>query len=133
MNVPFTLEPLIPIQTIYNLTPPLSPVPEDPFATTEGSAAIAPELDLFAMRPSDPGSVTPTASAEAPTIVAPTPPPTVTDTTTTATATTTADSTAAAATTTTTESAAAPTLDIFGGKVLSFSLLLLTVRWFPAL
>ncbi|XP_019124739.1 clathrin coat assembly protein AP180 isoform X2 [Larimichthys crocea] len=83
----------------------------DPFATTEGSADIAPELDLFAMRPSDSGStaITPPTSSEAPTIVAPiaapaAPTPSSTTTTTT---TTTTD-------TTTTESAAAPTLDIFG-------------------
>lgn len=79
---------------------------------------MAPELDLFAMRPSDAGSATP--SAEAPAIAAP--PPPSTNTTTTAAAA--ADSTAAA----TTESAAAPTLDIFGGKVLWLSLVLLTVR-----
>ncbi|XP_076592334.1 clathrin coat assembly protein AP180 isoform X3 [Chaetodon auriga] len=83
----------------------------DPFATTEGSADIAPELDLFAMRPTDtePTAITPPTSSEAPTIVAPiaapaAPTPSSTTTTTT---TTTTD-------TTTTESAAAPTLDIFG-------------------
>ncbi|XP_042346695.1 clathrin coat assembly protein AP180 [Plectropomus leopardus] len=84
----------------------------DPFATTEGSGDIAPELDLFAMMPTDTGAttVTPPTSSEAPTIVAPiaapaAPTPSSTTTTTT---TTTTD------TTTTTESAAAPTLDIFG-------------------
>ncbi|XP_030012962.1 clathrin coat assembly protein AP180 isoform X4 [Sphaeramia orbicularis] len=90
----------------------------DPFATTEGSADIAPELDLFAMRPTATGAATATAAAattppatssEAPTIAAPiaapaAPSPSSTTTTTT---TTTTD-------TTTTESAAAPTLDIFG-------------------
>ncbi|XP_047455449.1 clathrin coat assembly protein AP180 isoform X3 [Mugil cephalus] len=85
----------------------------DPFATTEGSADIAPGLDLFAMRPTDTGAaataVTPPTSSEAPTIIAPiaapaAPTPSSTTTTTT---TTTTD-------TTTTESAAAPTLDIFG-------------------
>ncbi|XP_040900603.1 clathrin coat assembly protein AP180 [Toxotes jaculatrix] len=84
----------------------------DPFATTEGSADIAPELDLFAMRPADTGAaaaITPPTSSEAPTIIAPiaapaAPTPSSTTTTTT---TTTTD-------TTTTESAAAPTLDIFG-------------------
>ncbi|XP_029928283.1 clathrin coat assembly protein AP180 isoform X2 [Myripristis murdjan] len=83
----------------------------DPFATTEGSADIAPELDLFAMRPADTGAatVTPPTSSEAPTIAAPiaalaVPTPSSTTTTTT---TTTTD-------TTTTESAAAPALDIFG-------------------
>lgn len=84
---------------------------EDPFATTEGSGDIAPELDLFAMMPTDTGAtaITPPTSSEAPTIVAPiaapaAPTPSSTTTTTT---TTTTD-------TTTTESAAAPTLDIFG-------------------
>ncbi|XP_036931039.1 clathrin coat assembly protein AP180 isoform X9 [Acanthopagrus latus] len=83
----------------------------DPFATTEGSGDIAPELDLFAMRPTDtaPTAIIPPTSSEAPTIVAPiaapaAPTPSSTTTTTT---TTTTD-------TTTTESAAAPTLDIFG-------------------
>ncbi|MEQ2187812.1 hypothetical protein GOODEAATRI_008462, partial [Goodea atripinnis] len=84
----------------------------DPFATTEGSAGIAPELDLFAMRPADTEAATainPPTSSEAPTIIAPiaapaAPAPSSTTTTTT---TTTTD-------TTTTESAAAPTLDIFG-------------------
>ncbi|PWA32405.1 hypothetical protein CCH79_00012029, partial [Gambusia affinis] len=84
----------------------------DPFATTEGSSRIAPELDLFAMRPSDSEAataITPPTSSEAPTVIAPiaapaAPAPSSTTTTTT---TTTSD-------TTTTESAAAPTLDIFG-------------------
>ncbi|XP_056236987.1 clathrin coat assembly protein AP180 isoform X1 [Seriola aureovittata] len=84
----------------------------DPFATTEGSADIAPELDLFAMRPSDTGAaaaITPPTSSEAPTIVAPIAAPAVPtpSSTTTTTTTTTTD-------TTTTESAAVPTLDIFG-------------------
>nr|XP_046254317.1 clathrin coat assembly protein AP180 isoform X3 [Scatophagus argus] len=82
----------------------------DPFATTEGSADIAPELDLFAMRPADTGStaITPPTSSEAPTIVAPIAAPAApTPSSTTNTTTTTSD-------TTTTESAAAPTLDIFG-------------------
>ncbi|XP_062278588.1 clathrin coat assembly protein AP180 isoform X2 [Scomber scombrus] len=80
----------------------------DPFATTEGSADIAPELDLFAMRPADtePAVVIPSTSSEAPTIAAPIAAPTPSSTTTTTTTTTTD--------TTTTESAAAPTLDIFG-------------------
>ncbi|GLD48744.1 clathrin coat assembly protein AP180 isoform X1 [Lates japonicus] len=82
----------------------------DPFATTEGSADIAPELDLFAMRPSDTGAtaataITPPTSSEAPTIVAPIAAPAAP--TPSSTTTTTTD-------TTTTESAAAPTLDIFG-------------------
>nr|XP_019946552.1 PREDICTED: clathrin coat assembly protein AP180 isoform X8 [Paralichthys olivaceus] len=86
----------------------------DPFATTEGSADIAPELDLFAMRPTDTGAtadiaaaVTPPTSSAAPTIVAPIAAPAApTPSSTTTTTTTTTD--------TTTESAAAPTLDIFG-------------------
>ncbi|XP_047212947.1 clathrin coat assembly protein AP180 isoform X4 [Girardinichthys multiradiatus] len=84
----------------------------DPFATTEGSAGIAPELDLFAMRPADTEAATainPPTSSEALTIIAPiaapaAPAPSSTTTTTTTTTTN----------TTTTESAAAPTLDIFG-------------------
>ncbi|KAM8868934.1 clathrin coat assembly protein AP180-like isoform 5-T5 [Spinachia spinachia] len=92
----------------------------DPFATTEGSGAIAQELDLFAMMPTDTeaSAVTPPTSSEAPTIVAPIAAPaalaapaapTLSSTTTT---TTTTDTTTT--TTTTTESPAAPTLDIFG-------------------
>ncbi|XP_028326073.1 clathrin coat assembly protein AP180 isoform X3 [Gouania willdenowi] len=89
----------------------------DPFATTEGSADIAPELDLFAMKPTDSGAaaaaaaaaaatdVPPPTSSEALTIIAPIAAPTPSSTTTTT------DSTTTAATT---ESAAAPTLDIFG-------------------
>ncbi|XP_013875928.1 clathrin coat assembly protein AP180 isoform X8 [Austrofundulus limnaeus] len=83
----------------------------DPFATTEGSADIAPELDLFAMRPAKTEAnttITPSTSSEAPTTIAsiaapaaPAPPSTTTTTTTTTDA-------------TTIESAAAPTLDIFG-------------------
>ncbi|XP_016893536.1 LOW QUALITY PROTEIN: clathrin coat assembly protein AP180 [Cynoglossus semilaevis] len=77
----------------------------DPFATTEGSAEIAPELDLFAMRPADTSApdttaattITPPTSSEAPTIVVPTP-----------------SSTSSTTANTTTVSAAAPTLDIFG-------------------
>ncbi|XP_056236993.1 clathrin coat assembly protein AP180 isoform X7 [Seriola aureovittata] len=89
----------------------------DPFATTEGSADIAPELDLFAMRPSDTGAaaaITPPTSSEAPTIVAPIAAPAVPtpSSTTTTTTTTTTD-------TTTTESAAVPTLDIFGDSFTS--------------
>ncbi|TDH12318.1 hypothetical protein EPR50_G00070930 [Perca flavescens] len=77
----------------------------DPFATTEGSGDIAPELDLFAMRPTDTGATaaTPPTSSEAPTIVVPIAAPAAL----TPSSTTTTD-------TTTTESAAAPTLDIFG-------------------
>eukprot|EP00066_Takifugu_rubripes_P014385 XP_011603651.1 PREDICTED: clathrin coat assembly protein AP180 [Takifugu rubripes] len=87
----------------------------DPFATTEGSGNIAPELDLFAMRPSDTGGATPSASTEEPPVVtpiaAPIPAPTASSTTITTTTADTADTTD----TTTTESAAAPPLDIFGG------------------
>ncbi|XP_020565531.1 clathrin coat assembly protein AP180 isoform X5 [Oryzias latipes] len=75
----------------------------DPFATTEGSADIAPELDLFAMKPADTGAaaaITPPTSNEAPTIIAPIAAP--------------AAPTPATTTDTTTDSAAAPTLDIFG-------------------
>ncbi|XP_014872941.1 clathrin coat assembly protein AP180 isoform X8 [Poecilia latipinna] len=85
----------------------------DPFATTEGSSSIAPELDLFAMRPSDSEAataITPPTSSEAPTVIAPIAAPAApapSSATTTTTTTTTTD-------TTTTESAAAPTLDIFG-------------------
>uniref|UniRef100_A0A674NCC0 Clathrin coat assembly protein AP180 n=1 Tax=Takifugu rubripes TaxID=31033 RepID=A0A674NCC0_TAKRU len=86
----------------------------DPFATTEGSGNIAPELDLFAMRPSDTGGATPSASTEEPPVVtpiaAPIPAPTASSTTITTTTADTADTTD----TTTTESAAAPPLDIFG-------------------
>ncbi|XP_068179457.1 clathrin coat assembly protein AP180-like [Antennarius striatus] len=80
----------------------------DPFATTEGSADIAPELDLFAMRPADTESaaIAPPTSSEAPTIAAPIAAPAA-PTPSSTTTTTTTD-------TTTTESAAAPTLDIFG-------------------
>ncbi|XP_038144430.1 clathrin coat assembly protein AP180-like isoform X2 [Cyprinodon tularosa] len=76
----------------------------DPFATTEGSAGIAPELDLFAMKPADTeasSAITPPTSSEAPTIIAPIASPAPSSTTTTT-------------DTTTTESAAAPTLDFFG-------------------
>ncbi|XP_026149118.1 clathrin coat assembly protein AP180 isoform X2 [Mastacembelus armatus] len=81
----------------------------DPFATTEGSADIAPELDLFAMRPADTeaaAAVTPPTSSEAPTIIAPIADPAA-PTPSSTTTTTTTDST-------TTESAAPPSLDIFG-------------------
>ncbi|TNN57718.1 Clathrin coat assembly protein AP180 [Liparis tanakae] len=94
----------------------------DPFATTEGSGAIAQELDLFAMMPADTGPpvLSPPTFSEAPTIIAPIAAPTAAPTPSSTTTTTTID-------TTTTESAAAPTLDIFGGKVLSLSLCLCTM------
>uniref|UniRef100_A0A6I8RID2 Clathrin coat assembly protein AP180 n=1 Tax=Xenopus tropicalis TaxID=8364 RepID=A0A6I8RID2_XENTR len=97
----------------------------DPFAPSEGSAEAAPELDLFALKPTETSApvVTPTTSA-ASTVLAttPSPPPppaavaaaaaaTTTTTTTTTTATTTAATTSASTTTTTT---APPALDIFG-------------------
>ncbi|XP_028835290.1 clathrin coat assembly protein AP180 isoform X2 [Denticeps clupeoides] len=75
----------------------------DPFAPSEGSAEIAPELDLFAMKPMDSGAVavSPTSTAEpAATPTAASPPATA--------------PTPASTTTTTTETAAAPALDIFG-------------------
>ncbi|XP_039476038.1 clathrin coat assembly protein AP180 isoform X4 [Oreochromis aureus] len=85
----------------------------DPFATTEGSADIAPELDLFAMKPADTGAdaaaITPPTSSDAPTIITPIAAPTPSSTNTTTTTTT-----ATTTTDTTTESAAAPTLDLFG-------------------
>uniref|UniRef100_A0A1A8NG36 Clathrin coat assembly protein AP180 n=1 Tax=Nothobranchius pienaari TaxID=704102 RepID=A0A1A8NG36_9TELE len=79
-------------------------VGSDPFATTEGSADIAPELDLFAMRPANTeanATITPPTSSEAPTIIAPIAAPA-------------APAPPSTIDTTTTESAAAPTLDIFG-------------------
>uniref|UniRef100_UPI0037E81FC3 clathrin coat assembly protein AP180-like n=1 Tax=Semicossyphus pulcher TaxID=241346 RepID=UPI0037E81FC3 len=83
----------------------------DPFATTEGNSDIAPELDLFAMKPTDTGAaaVTSPTTSEAPTIIAPIAPPAAPtpSSATVSTTTTTTD-------TTTTESAAAPTLDLFG-------------------
>uniref|UniRef100_H3C286 Clathrin coat assembly protein AP180 n=1 Tax=Tetraodon nigroviridis TaxID=99883 RepID=H3C286_TETNG len=90
--------------------------PQDPFATTEGSGSIAPELDLFAMRPADPGAVTPPASTEEPTAEPSSSPlpvlkdATANNTSPAAGATTVAAASAPAAT----ESGAAPTLDIFG-------------------
>ncbi|XP_057195405.1 clathrin coat assembly protein AP180 [Triplophysa rosa] len=75
----------------------------DPWATSEGSASVAPELDLFAMKPVESAvtEVTSPTSAEAsisPTVApAASSPPTAT----------------ASATSATTEPAAAPTLDLF--------------------
>uniref|UniRef100_A0A670I4Q5 Clathrin coat assembly protein AP180 n=1 Tax=Podarcis muralis TaxID=64176 RepID=A0A670I4Q5_PODMU len=97
----------------------------DPFAPSEGSAEAAPELDLFAMKPTETSVpvVTPTTSAATsvpattPTPAAAVAPPTpATTATTTATATTTTATTSATTTTTTTTSSSAPTpaLDIFG-------------------
>ncbi|KAF4103016.1 clathrin coat assembly protein AP180 [Onychostoma macrolepis] len=81
----------------------------DPWAPSEGSASIAPELDLFAMKPVE--SVATTASPTSaepsisPTAAPATPSPPTATATTTATTTTT--------TSATTESVAPPTLDLF--------------------
>ncbi|KAM6467050.1 clathrin coat assembly protein AP180 isoform 11-T16 [Liasis olivaceus] len=92
----------------------------DPFAPSEGSAEAAPELDLFAMKPTETSVpvVTPTTSAAAsvsatsPTPAAAVAPPApATTAATTATITT---ATTSATTTTTTTSAPPPALDIFG-------------------
>ncbi|XP_018118923.1 clathrin coat assembly protein AP180 isoform X8 [Xenopus laevis] len=92
----------------------------DPFAPSEGSAEAAPELDLFALKPTETSApvVTPTTSAAstAPATTPSPPPPAAvaaasTTSTTTTTATTTAATTFASTTTTTT---APPALDIFG-------------------
>ncbi|XP_016143550.1 clathrin coat assembly protein AP180 isoform X1 [Sinocyclocheilus grahami] len=82
----------------------------DPWAPSEGSASIAPELDLFAMKP-----VESVAAAASPTSAEPSISPTAAPATPsppTATATTTTITTSA-----TTESAAPPTLDLFSGNV----------------
>ncbi|XP_062980982.1 clathrin coat assembly protein AP180 [Elgaria multicarinata webbii] len=92
----------------------------DPFAPSEGSAEAAPELDLFAMKPTETSVpvVTPTTSAATPVpATTPTPaavvaPPAPATTATTTATTTTA--TTSATTTTTTTSAPLPALDIFG-------------------
>ncbi|XP_042597238.1 clathrin coat assembly protein AP180-like isoform X4 [Cyprinus carpio] len=81
----------------------------DPWAPSEGSASIAPELDLFAMKPVE--SITTAASPTSaepsisPTAAPATPSPPTATATTAATTTTTTSST--------TESAALPTLDLF--------------------
>ncbi|KAM4772719.1 clathrin coat assembly protein AP180 [Rhinophrynus dorsalis] len=94
----------------------------DPFAPSEGSAEAAPELDLFALKPTETTApvVTPTTSAASTALAttpSPPPPPAAVaaatiSTTTTATTTTTAATTSANTTTTTTT--APPALDIFG-------------------
>uniref|UniRef100_A0A8C0EN91 Clathrin coat assembly protein AP180 n=1 Tax=Bubo bubo TaxID=30461 RepID=A0A8C0EN91_BUBBB len=87
---------------------------QDPFAPSEGSAEAAPELDLFAMKPTETAVpvVTPTTSAATP-VPATTPSPAAAvaaaATATTATATTTTATTSA-----TTTTSAPPALDIFG-------------------
>ncbi|XP_050987346.1 clathrin coat assembly protein AP180 isoform X2 [Labeo rohita] len=81
----------------------------DPWAPSEGSASIAPELDLFAMKP-----VESVAAAASPTSAEPSISPTAAPATPsppTATATTTATTTTT--TSATTESVAPPTLDLF--------------------
>ncbi|XP_059424129.1 clathrin coat assembly protein AP180-like isoform X2 [Carassius carassius] len=81
----------------------------DPWAPSEGSASIAPELDLFAMKPVESvATAASTTSAEpnvSPTVAPATPSPPTATATTTATTTTTTSATA--------ESVAPPTLDLF--------------------
>lgn len=95
---------------------------QDPFAPSEGSAEAAPELDLFAMKPTETAVpvVTPTTSAATP-APATTPSPAAAvaaaATATTATATTTTATTSA-----TTTTSAPPALDIFGGNIVFNSL-----------
>uniref|UniRef100_A0A452ILV7 Clathrin coat assembly protein AP180 n=1 Tax=Gopherus agassizii TaxID=38772 RepID=A0A452ILV7_9SAUR len=86
----------------------------DPFAPSEGSAEAAPELDLFAMKPTETSVpvVTPTSAATPAPTTTPSPAATAA-TATTATATTTTTTATTSATTTTTTSAP-PALDIFG-------------------
>ncbi len=86
---------------------------KDPWATSEGSASIAPGLDLFAMKPvesvaaaASPTSAEPSIS---PTAARATPSPPTATATTAATTTTTTSATA--------ESVALPTLDLFSGNV----------------
>ncbi|KAJ6665786.1 hypothetical protein lerEdw1_001258 [Lerista edwardsae] len=96
----------------------------DPFAPSEGSAEAVPELDLFAMKPTETSVpvVTPTTNAATPVpATTPTPaaatipaPPATTATATTTATTTTATTSATTTTTTTTTSAPPPALDIFG-------------------
>ncbi|KAK7886473.1 hypothetical protein WMY93_026094 [Mugilogobius chulae] len=115
----------------------------DPFATTEGTANMAPELDLFAMRPAEsdsttsasvPAVLTPPPSSEAPTIAAPIAAPaapapsttTSTTITTTTTDTATTESTAAPnvydsmpeqSPTTESKAATTPSVDLFGADL----------------
>ncbi|XP_026084146.1 clathrin coat assembly protein AP180-like isoform X2 [Carassius auratus] len=79
----------------------------DPWAPSEGSASIAPELDLFAMKP-----VESVASAAFPTSAEPSISPTEAPATPSP-PTTTATTTTSITTSATTESAAPPTLDLF--------------------
>ncbi|KAI2655096.1 Clathrin coat assembly protein AP180 [Labeo rohita] len=92
----------------FHFHPPTLPN-KDPWAPSEGSASIAPELDLFAMKP-----VESVAAAASPTSAEPSISPTAAPATPsppTATATTTATTTTT--TSATTESVAPPTLDLF--------------------
>ncbi len=96
----------------FHFHPPTLPN-KDPWATSEGSASIAPELDLFAMKP-----VESFAAAASPTSAEPSISPTAAPATPsppTATATITATTTTN--TSTTAESVAPPTLDLFSGNV----------------
>uniref|UniRef100_A0A663DZP3 Clathrin coat assembly protein AP180 n=1 Tax=Aquila chrysaetos chrysaetos TaxID=223781 RepID=A0A663DZP3_AQUCH len=99
---------------------------QDPFAPSEGSAEAAPELDLFAMKPTETAVpvVTPTTSAATP-VPATTPSPAAAvaaaATATTATATTTTATTSATATTSSVPDVpaapkpdATPSIDLFG-------------------
>ncbi|XP_026139626.1 clathrin coat assembly protein AP180 isoform X4 [Carassius auratus] len=84
----------------------------DPWAPSEGSASIAPELDLFAMKPVE-SVVTAASAASAEPNVSPTVSP-ATPSPPTATAPTTATTTTTTSTSATAESVAPPTLDLFG-------------------
>lgn len=95
---------------------------KDPWATSEGSASIAPELDLFAMKPVESVSAAAAASpTSAEPVISPTEAP---ETLSPATNTTTTTSTTAT-TSATAEPAAPATLDLFSGNV-SASVLLLS-------
>uniref|UniRef100_A0A663DZ53 Clathrin coat assembly protein AP180 n=1 Tax=Aquila chrysaetos chrysaetos TaxID=223781 RepID=A0A663DZ53_AQUCH len=104
---------------------------QDPFAPSEGSAEAAPELDLFAMKPTETAVpvVTPTTSAATP-VPATTPSPAAAvaaaATATTATATTTTATTSATATTSSVPDVpaapkpdATPSIDLFGTDAFS--------------
>ncbi|XP_026106678.1 clathrin coat assembly protein AP180-like [Carassius auratus] len=80
----------------------------DPWAPSEGSASIAPELDLFAMKP-----VESVASAASPTSAEPSISPTEAPATPSPPSTTATTTTTSITTSATTESAAPPTLDLF--------------------
>ncbi|XP_016397375.1 clathrin coat assembly protein AP180-like isoform X4 [Sinocyclocheilus rhinocerous] len=80
----------------------------DPWAPSEGSASIAPELDLFAMKPVESVAAAASPTSAEPSISPTAAPATPSPPTATATATTTTITTSA-----TTESTAPPTLDLF--------------------